>query len=248
MALEFSISLHDVAPETWPECRELLALVDALDAPLSLLVVPHYHGGVRVDADPRFANAMRTRLVRGDEIVLHGYYHDDDDGPPPRAPLDWVRRRVVTAGEGEFGALDGASAARLIARGRAVLGTIGISPVGFTAPAWLMSAASLAALTASGLPYAATRDALIDLKRHTEVPAPSLVYSTRSRWRRAVSQRWNAHRATALADAPRLRIALHPSDARYAAVLRDWRRLLERIANDRTAVLESRWLGQSAPH
>jgi hypothetical protein len=159
-----------------------------------------------------------------------------------------VRRRVVTAGEGEFGAIDGTSAARLIARGRAVLGTIGISPVGFSAPAWLMSAASLGALTASGLPYAATRDALIDLRRLTEVPAPSLVYSTRSRWRRAMSHRWNAHRATALADEPRLRIALHPSDARYAAVLRDWRRLLARVASNRTAVLESHWIGESPTH
>ena len=38
------MSLHDVAPHTWPQCERLLQAVRAVaDIPLTLLVVPAYH-------------------------------------------------------------------------------------------------------------------------------------------------------------------------------------------------------------
>ncbi len=236
------MSVHDVAPATWPECEALLALADRFAAPVTLLVVPHYHGGVRADADPGFVAAVRARLARGDEIVLHGYLHEDR-GADPRSPVDWFRRRVYTAREGEFAAVDASTATALIARGRALLAATGLPPAGFVAPAWLMNAATLEAVGRSGLRYASARDALIALPARRRIAAPSLVYSTRSRWRRVLSRRWNAAGARALRGAPRLRAALHPADARYPSIIADWERLLARLSDERRAVLESSWLG-----
>lgn len=236
------MSVHDVAPATWPDCETLLALADRFGTPVTLLVVPHYHGGVRADADPGFVAALRRRLARGDEIVLHGYRHQDR-GPVPRSPVDWFRRRVYTAREGEFAAVDDPTATALIARGRALLTAIGLAPSGFIAPAWLMSAATLEAVGRSGLRYASTRDALIALPARRRVAAPSLVYSTRSLWRRVLSRHWNAARLAALRAAPRIRVALHPADAQYPSVVHDWEQLLARLSAERRAVVESRWLG-----
>ena len=239
---EYAVSVHDVAPATWAACERLLALTDALGARATLLVVPHYHDGARADDDPAFAAALRRRVAGGDEVVLHGYRHRDR-GRPARWPQEWLMRRIYTASEGEFAAVDAATATALIARGREVLAVLGLTPAGFVAPAWLMNGATLAALGASGLRYAALRDELIDLRSSHRVAAPSLVYSTRAGWRRGLSRGWNAARLAALAGAPRLRAALHPADAAHDAVLADWRRLLERLATGRAAVLESSWLG-----
>jgi predicted deacetylase len=238
---EYAVSLHDVAPATWAACERLLALTDAQGVPATLLVVPHYHAGMRADGDPAFGAALRERVARGDEVVLHGYHHEDR-GAWARSPREWLARRIYTASEGEFAAIDAASAAALIARGRAVLATLGLVPAGFVAPAWLMNEATVAALSASGLRYAASRDALIDLGSARRVAAPSLVYSTRARWRRTLSKAWNAARLATLDGAPRIRAALHPADAAHAAVLADWARLLGRLAAERRGVLESSWL------
>jgi uncharacterized protein len=246
---EYAVSVHDVAPATWPQCERLLALADSVGAPVTLLVVPHYHRGLRSDADPAFGAAVRQRVARGDEVALHGYYHEDH-GPPPRSPGAWLQRRVYTAAEGEFATLDTATAADLLARGRAVLTAIGIEPAGFVPPAWLINERALEAVRRSGLRYTCTRNTLIDFgadrpaSRGGEgrIAAPSLAYSTRSPWRRALSRRWNRVHLAAFAHAPHLRVALHPADAGHDDVMGDWTRLVAAFAAQRRAVLESVWL------
>ena len=103
-----AIAVHDVSPATWRECREILAMLDDVGAsPCSLLVIPHYHYRAPVSRDRAFVRAMQARLSRGDELVLHGFFHIDD-APPPRTPGAWFARRMLTRSEGEFAALDAA--------------------------------------------------------------------------------------------------------------------------------------------
>jgi len=101
----YAVSLHDVAPDTWPQCERLLALCDRHAVPVTLLVVPRYHHGAAIDEAPEFARALRARVARGDDVVLHGYYHRDDSRAA-RGPVEWLRRRFYTASEGEFDALE----------------------------------------------------------------------------------------------------------------------------------------------
>jgi uncharacterized protein len=241
IARAWSVSIHDVAPATWPDCRRLLHLLSTWPVPVSLLVVPDLHGRGRSDADAPFIAALRERTARGDEVVLHGYYHRDD-APRPRAWRDWWQRRVLTDGEGEMAALDEREAGRRIASGTALLAASGLAPAGFISPAWQLGPGARRALCASGLAYTATRDELIDLPGWTVHPAPSLVYSSRSALRRTLSRAWNGRRANALRSAPLLRVALHPSDARYPSVISHWRALLRALTSERLPVLESRWL------
>jgi hypothetical protein len=232
-----AVSIHDVAPATWTHCRALLALVDALRAgPASLLVVPDYHGRCRVDRDAGFRRAIDRRLEHGDEVALHGYRHVDEAPLRPGAG-DRLRRRVYTAGEGEFAALDGEETVRRIGRGLAMLARCGWAAEGFTPPAWLVSEEAAAALACSPLRYLALRDRLVSAGG-AAIAGPSLVVSVRSPWRRVLSRVFVDVTARRTAAMPLVRVALHPADAAHPAVMRHWQRALEMLLETRTPVTE----------
>jgi predicted deacetylase len=238
---EFAISIHDVAPHTWAACRRLLDDVCPAGSPITWLVTPHHHRRTRVDADPAFVRALRGRTAAGDEIALHGYFHLDE-AARPRTPAAWFERRVLTASEGEFAALSHAEARLRIAHGVEMLSGEGLGPRAFVAPAWLAGSGAMQALRESGLDYTCTRDVLYPLPAGTPIRAPSLVWSTRSAWRRSISRWWNRARLARLGHEPRVRVALHPADAEHPEVLRRWAALVAALADSRRPVLESCWL------
>jgi len=225
------VSLHDVAPATLQDCRRTLAFLDSRRiGPVALLVVPDYHGLGRADRDERFCDFLRTRARRGDEIVLHGYFHRD-----PADQLcgvrDWLERRIYTDREGEFARLDSNVARARLLRGLAVLRSAGWQPSGFVAPAWLMSPGTRDALEGLPLQYYATRDSVCLLAGERHVTAPSLVMSTRALWRRVLCAPWNHVLLGRHLDAPVLRAALHPSDLRYRGIEALWSRLLRQVSS-----------------
>ena len=223
------VSLHDVAPATLDDCTKTLAFLDGLGlGPVALLVVPDYHGLGRADRDGRFASFIESRILRGDEIVLHGYRHVDA-APPARGVREWLTRRVYTDGEGEFSKLDFEAARTRILRGLVVLHSAGWYPTGFVAPAWLMSTPAQCALEHTPLRYCATRDTVVTLQSGRAIPAPSLVVSTRSAWRRALSPMWNQALLERHATSRVVRAALHPADLRYPAMERLWRGLFSQL-------------------
>jgi uncharacterized protein len=242
MTRQLCIALHDVSVATWPKCQHVLALLDALGAPpVTLLVVPDFHGQGRVSEVPSIARAIDKLVDNGAEVALHGYLHRDDS-PAPRAPLEWLRRRVLTAGEGEFSALTRGEAARRIRLGWMELSDLW--PVrGFVAPAWLSNDDTWHALRESPLNYATTRDALILLEGMRQIRAPVITVSARSRWRRVASRIWLRALCRSTASAPLLRVALHPADALHANVMNDWRDALRMLLRDRVAVTKSQALG-----
>ena len=230
------IALHDVAPATWPRCQALLALLDDLGAPpLTLLAVPDFHGRGGFETAPAIAATLRARQARGDAIALHGLHHRDE-GPPPRTPADWLRRRALTAGEGEFAALGATAAAARIAAGRDRLGRLGFAIDGFVPPAWLASSGTRIVLITSGLRWTSSHTALHDLASGRRVAAPCLTASPRSPWRRTLSRIWLRGLLRATRQAPLLRVGLHPDDALHPDLLATWRVVLQELLATRTAL------------
>lgn len=231
-----AVSLHDVAPATWPACRRVLAAIAAV-APLrvALLIVPHYRG-VDAATDAAFLRALDARLAQGDEPVLHGWLHVDD--VPARSPLAFARRRFYTAAEGEFAALDRQETLRRIHAGVQWFAKRGWPLRGFVPPAWLMSRAARAALADTPLHYAALRSEVLLLTAGRRLAGPSLCWSTRAAWRRALSVPLNAVLARRHATVPLLRIALHPHDADHPQVLASWQRALATALATRSARTE----------
>lgn len=195
--------------------------------PVTLLVVPDYHRRGRIDRNPAFLRAIEQRLARGDEVALHGYYHLEDQVVVSGA-TDWLRRRIYTAGEGEFSALNATEAATRLLRGLELLHTLGWPVQGFVAPAWLLSAGTRTTLAELPFAYTTTLRAMHRLPDWQSCIAPSLVYSVRSRARRAVSRSWNDRLFARLRLNPApLRLGLHPADARHPAVVHHWQYLIQ---------------------
>lgn len=233
------IALHDVAPATWDACRGWLDELDALGAGvLTLLLVPDFHARGGFDTAPAVARALQQRAARGDELAQHGLIHLDR-APPPRTPTAWLRRRVLTAGEGEFAALDEATAALRLARGRDMLGVAGLRVAGFVPPAWLASAGTHCALRAAGYDWTSDHRALYDLGRDARVAAPVLTASPRSAWRRGTSRLWLAAMLRATRGVPVLRVGLHPADVAHPALMHTWRAVLRTLLAERACCTKS---------
>ena len=236
------VSVHDVAPATWAACQRVLnAVREVAEIPLTLLVVPAYHG--QCSAQPEFEQAISAQLAAGHELALHGYFHLDPQVPSD--VIDWVRRRIYTNGEGEFCGLSEEEARERLTLGARWFAANGWPLSGFVAPAWLLGSGAWKALrTRRDLLYTSTLTKLIALPEGHVISAPCLTYSVRSAWRRRTSIVWNAVLSRVTENAPVLRLGLHPNDAESRSVRRSWQRLLERALNDRTAATKAEFMRQ----
>jgi predicted deacetylase len=230
-----SVTVHDVAPATQTRCEALIAALERI-APLSftLLVVPYYH---RQASNAGFERWIQQRLLRGDELALHGFTHTDE-GPPPRDWFERVRRHWYTDDEGEFAALDRAEAMRRLKAGRRWFARRDWPARGFVAPAWLLSEGTWQALLRQPFGYTCTRTSLVALpygmadEPVRELHARSIVYSTRAAWRRAVSRPWNALVAYEERRRGWMRFELHPSDVEHRAVRESALRLVAEAVDE----------------
>jgi predicted deacetylase len=239
MTRQVCIALHDVAPATWPQCAALLGMLDAFGAPpVTLLVVPDWHGRGRIDTAPEFIAAIEQRRARGDEIALHGYFHRDDS-PAPRTPTAHLRRRVLTAGEGEFADLPSDVAEARLRQGLELFERLRWHVQGFVPPAWLAGPGARRALQRVPLRWTSTHTALIDLARERRIAAPCLTASPRSAWRRTASRAWLHAASRITRDAPLVRIGLHPGDADHAEMTACWRDVLAALLASREALTKS---------
>lgn len=250
----FSVALHDVAFATQDACVRLAEQLDSLGPfPLTLLITPRWH---RKASDPRFDRWIESRLARGDELVLHGLTHVDE-AEPPRSPIDALRRRIYTDGEGEFAAIDGEESLRRMRAGLRWFNERKWPVRGFVAPAWLLGPGAWSVLQRPLFDYTCTLRRVVALGEAGNnaplraLPAWSIAYSSRSAWRRAASRPWTAWIARRTREAPLLRIELHPGDAEHAP-LREaaLRRVAEARADKREPLTlgaaVDRWLGHAA--
>lgn len=242
------VSIHDVCPATWEASRAMVAdLLGAGVGQISLLVVPHYHHGRKVGQEPGFGGWLREMVRQGHEVVQHGYYHERVSTARLRG---WRRLMAThyTAGEGEFFDLTPEEARPLLRRGREELTELlGDAPQGFIAPAWLLHPMLESCLPEIGLRYTTRIDGIYDFSGPRFFPARSLVYSARSSWRRACSLAWNALLAARLAEAPLLRLGLHPPDWGFSALRQQALKIARQALASRPALTYEAWLAAATP-
>lgn len=229
------VSFHDLHPGSREACRRFIERCSALGVDkLSLLIVPRYHGRPAFTEDPDFVAWLGELAAAGHDLCLHGNLHRAEriEGGL-RAQFTG---RIYTAGEGEFHRLSEAEAERAVADGLALFQHARLPVYGFTAPAWLISDAARRVLVKSGFLYQTLWDRVELLQTGDSFDAPTLVYSSRSAWRRLASRlwvpfflRWNRNR-------PLLRLAVHPVDLEHPAVEAQLYTVLEQALQTRTAV------------
>ncbi|MDQ6623076.1 MAG: DUF2334 domain-containing protein, partial [Verrucomicrobiota bacterium] len=186
---------------------------------------------------------LRDLEAADHEIVIHGYFHQR-----PRRPNESLRARVITrsytSDEGEFYDLDYDEAFRRITRARDEFHDAGLKPRGFIAPAWLLNAAGERAALDAEMEYTTRLTNVRDLRSGETFPARSLVYSVRNAWRRAASLAWNGTLARLQANAPLVRLGLHPPDVTTAPVWRQVLELVDRALETRRSTTYRDWIAE----
>jgi len=148
------VSVHDIAPGTAAQTARWLAALDARGIPATLLLVPGPWRGPSLVQDPRLAEDLLEAQDRGHELALHGFYHVATHG----SGTLWRRgvAQLAARGAAEFATLSEGEARARINAGLEELADVGVEPVGFHPPGWLVSPESVRALRRSGLRYYST--------------------------------------------------------------------------------------------
>lgn len=214
------VSIHDIAPSNRPAVAEMISDLARVGARVcSLLVVPDYHHEGLFTQDRQFVFWLRELEAQGHEIVIHGYFHER-----PSSPNETLRDKLITRfytqREGEFYDLDYAEAFRRIVSAHDLFREAGLTPRGFIAPAWLLSAEGERAVREAELEYTTRLRTVRDLRNNDTVSAQSLVYSVQTEWRRATSLIWNSTLRELLKNNPLIRVGLHPPDWVYPRIKR----------------------------
>ena len=239
------VSIHDVSPHTRPAVERILAEFEALGVcEFSLLVVADHHRRGHIFDDPEFCRWLQRRVARGDEAVIHGYFHHRDQRPG-ESLREKVTTRFYTKGEGEFFDIPGANALRIVSDARAEFRKLGLAPRGFIAPAWLLSEGGELALRTLEFDYTTRLGTVEDFACNRIYHSQSLVWSVRSAWRRWMSRCWNAILFRRLQNNGLMRIGIHPPDIEHSAVWRQILQLTRRALADRTPVSYQRWIESS---
>jgi uncharacterized protein len=238
------VSIHDLAAATRETTEKIVAeLARCGVRACSLLVVPDYHHGGLFTQDRQLVSWLRDLEAQGHEIVIHGYFHQRSrrDGESLR---DRFMTQIYTRGEGEFYDLPYDEALQRITRARELFRDAGLSPRGFVAPAWLLSADGERAARDAGLEYTTRLRTVVDLRSRQIFPARSLVYSVQSQWRRTTSRALNAFLARLLRENQLIRLSIHPPDYIYPAIWRQIVDLIKTMGGTRTSTTYQDWIGE----
>lgn len=225
-------SVHDVSPRFEGEVD---ALVDRLQpwvgSRLAMLVVPNHWNSSPILPGSPFATRLRRWSDLGIEMFLHGFFHRDET--PATRPKDRLRTRYMTAGEGEFLALESAEAERRIAQGRALLEDVTGQPIaGFVAPAWLYGEPALDAMRRSRIRLAEDHWRVWSPQSGAVLAkGPVITWATRTRARLLSS----LAAAAAVRRLPMrvLRVGVHPPDIRSVPAIRSIDETLSAAAQTR---------------
>ena len=236
------VSLHDVSPHTWENCRKILAELNRIGVTrASLLVIPDHHRRGHILSHPGFCEWMKEQIAAGHEAVLHGYFHLREPRAGDNLRSRWITG-IYTAGEGEFFDLPYDDAHEIARRGRDEFMQAGLNPSGFIAPAWLLGDEAERAITDIGFRYTTRIGEVLELHPRLHHPSQSLCWSVRAAWRRMLSLAWNAWLFRRLSNAPLLRIAIHPVDIAHPRVWKQIARMISSAVRTRAPHTYESWL------
>jgi uncharacterized protein len=230
--MKLLVAIHDVTPAHAAAVERLWHMCEKRRVLPALFVVPNWHGAWPLEDFRFFTDWTRARAAEGADIFLHGERHDEIG--LPRHLSDEVRAIGRTDREGEFLTLNAGAASARIGRGVARLKRVGLSPMGFVAPAWLARRDCAPIVRDHGLRVSEDARAIYLHTRGTRLESPVVRWSARTEWRARVSPTvvslasWR-HRRHWL-----VRIALHPQDLAHESTLASIEATLDHWVSQRT--------------
>ncbi|MDR1191898.1 MAG: polysaccharide deacetylase family protein [Verrucomicrobiales bacterium] len=210
------VSLHDFHPGTHAAVKEQIDTLTVWGVRnFSILVVPHFHHQKMLKDNAAALAYLGGRHAVGDDLVIHGYYHDrvGQGG----GSFFWTK--LYSANEAEFLDLSDGEVRHRLTRALTLWEENGWRADGFIAPAWLMPEEQDLILKRMNFTYTTRLKYWQNLRTLKVTATQSLCYSTRARWRRALSLRWNQWLfARLLKTKDVIRLSLHPRDLQFEAI------------------------------
>jgi len=240
----FCLVLHGVTRATWSLYRPFVAHIDALGGiPATLLVSPETGDGQSLADDLHFSAAMDRRLIRGDELVMHGFGHHRAAGrgkPTRNANSGGLRQLTFPRPQSE-------REARIwLGAGLRQFMELDWPVEGFVAPGWYLDESVRAALDSLPFRYTADRERLIRLKDNRSLPAPAAAGSDLGApWTTVLSSRRPWSSAAHFDTAPCLRLAVHPKDLQHPAAQDFWLRTVNHVLTHRHPLTLTKWLNET---
>lgn len=234
------ISLHDATPFHLERMRRAEGVFQELGIEkVTYLFVPEYHGGYPSAEHPGFAEWCRSPRPFRIDWHLHGYHHLEIPGSGDSAGKygaggsgigNFFKRKFMTAGEGEFLALDSHSQRRKLVAGRdAFRRCLQADPTGFVAPAWLFNPALPPLLKEMGFQYTEDHRRIYRVDTGSSLESPVITWATRTFLRKYGSLAVCPTLARLWSDAPVLRVAMHPFDFDHASTTANIKSVLRRL-------------------
>lgn len=240
--LQLLISLHDATPFHLPRLRRAESLFEEWGVEkIAYLFVPEYHGGYPSKESPEFIAWCRESRPFAVDWFLHGLRHLEEPAAPSsteqrtHASGDAWKRRLLTAGEGEFLGLAEAEQRRRLETGLASFrACLGSEPSGFIAPAWLFNARLLPLLKDLKLRYTEDHRRVYRADTGAFLDAPVITWATRTLIRKYGSLVVCPTLATLWARRPVVRVAVHPFDFDHPETVRSIARVLKKLLRGRS--------------
>jgi predicted deacetylase len=223
------VSLHDVTPALATEIELALRIAREVRIKPALAVVPKYHRSWDLRDYPEFCERLRDLQGQGHAIYLHGLFHEAAQGS---SWASFVRQRIMSAGEAEFGELTPQQARDRVREGLGILGAVGLKPEGFVPPAWVMSPWLLPILAEQGLPYTEDHARIYNPVKGTSRASLVLNFASRTPGR-LLSSVVLTKAASQVIPWMSCRFAMHPADMRYELLRSETTTLLS-LAQNRT--------------
>lgn len=235
------LSMHDVTPFHLERMRMAEAVFREIGiAKITYLLVPEYHGGYPSDRSAEFIEWCRGPRPFEVEWHLHGYHHLESPALQAGNHADAWKRRFLTAGEGEFLALDRESQGRKLTDGREVFRScLGYDPEGFVAPAWLFNRDLPPLLAAMGFRFTEDHRRIYRVDTGASLDSPVITWATRTPVRKYGSLVVCPLLARLWSGTPVLRAAVHPFDFDHASTVSGIKSVLRRVMRDRDQAFAS---------
>lgn len=216
------VSFHDVTPLTYEAFASWAKNLESLGiARFTWFVVPYWHGKIRLRPESACAQWLRRRQSRGDDIILHGFTHQWDESQARRVKMSYKSffiRRIYTAMESEFLDLEANALRQRIRQAKSLVEEAGIHPVGFVAPAWIFPRDQHSLLGQMGFGLTETYTRIHALHTSRSFHSPVLTASARTPWRIILSRYVVPALERLWAEAPVVRVAIHPADLEHPPV------------------------------
>ena len=188
-------------------------------ARFAMLVVPDHWGEAKLADASAFRRRLRDWSDAGVEMFVHGWFHRDTAA---HSGLARIKAGTMTAGEGEFLALDHDEALRRMVDGKALIeDAIGKPAAGFIAPAWLYGPGAHLALAEAGFALAEDHFRVWQPTTGKVLSrGPVVTWASRSVPRQLSSRLFARVARLGLAPLRDVRLAVHPGDTRVPALMR----------------------------